>query len=117
MESNWNQGKNNIINHQLGCLLEDNGLALNMQYGLQPDKLCLSVALNTQLAYDLVHLTKTTAAFIKNDDVGCYDPLVNNLFFLLKRQLDLPQSDINSVGVTWANTVHLVKTTYGTLEN
>ena len=57
METDWNQGKNNVIARQLGFLLEDNKLISTMQYGSRPGRMCISAVLNKQLAHDIVRMT------------------------------------------------------------
>ena len=117
METDWNQGKNNVIARQLGFLLEDNKLISTMQYGSRPGRMCISVVLNKQLAHSIARLTKSSAAFIENDAIGCYDQLVNNLLFLLMQRLGMPRSVTKLLGVTWTNTAHMIKTVYGTSSN
>ena len=63
METDWNQGKNNVIARQLGFLLEDNKLISTMQYGSRPGRMCISAILNKQLAHGIVRLTRSSAAF------------------------------------------------------
>jgi hypothetical protein len=40
--------------------------------------------------------------------------MVNNLMLLELRRLGLPMAAVHTLGLTWANTIHYVKTAYGT---
>jgi hypothetical protein len=85
-----------------------------MQYGSVPGRQCLSAVLKKVLCHDHVRFTKTTASFIENDAIGCYDRLVNNLVLMLLVKLGLPRSAADCIGILWDEVVHLVKTIYGT---
>ncbi len=52
-------------------------------------------------------------AVIKNDAVGCYNRLINNLVLMLLTKLGLPKSVAQCIGQLWDTLVHLVKTIYG----
>jgi hypothetical protein len=79
-ESDFNQVKRIAIGRKLMHHLEDYGLFSPMQDGSCPGRQCISKKV---LAHDYVRLMATTAAFIENDTIGCYDRLVNNLILML----------------------------------
>jgi hypothetical protein len=85
-----------------------------MQYGSRAGKQCPSAVLNKVLQHDIIRLTKTTAAFIENDAIGCYDRLMNNLVLLALRKYGLPDTVAHCLGNLWDDTIHLIKTIYGT---
>ncbi len=93
--------------------LEDFNLLSSMQYGSRPGRQCVSAVLKKVLAHDYARLTVTTASFIENDAIGCYDRLVNNLILMLLKKLGLPASVSDCMGEVWDNVVHLIKTIYG----
>jgi hypothetical protein len=93
--------------------LEDFDMVSPMQDGSRPGRQCISAVLKKVLAHDYVHLTATTAAFIENNAVGCYDRLVNNLILMLLKKLGLPPSVSACMGELWDTVVHLIKTVYG----
>jgi len=112
-ESDFNQAKRLVIGRRLMHHLEDFKLLSSMQYGSRPGRQCVSAVLKKVLAHDYARLTVTTASFIENDAIGCYDRLVNNLILMLLKKLGLPASVSDCMGEVWDNVVHLIKTIYG----
>jgi hypothetical protein len=115
-ESDFNQCNRLAISRPLMYKLEDLGLISDMQYGSRPKKLCQSATLNKQLTFEILRYKNETAAFIKNDAVGCYDRIVNPLVLLMLWKLGVPQSAIQSLAQTWEHTLHHIKTHYGISE-
>jgi hypothetical protein len=115
-ESDFNQAKRIIIGRRVSHHLEDNNMISNMQFGSRPGKQCPSAVLSKVLQHDIVQLSKSTAAYIENDAIGCYDRLVNNIVLLMLRKVGLPDSIALCLGNLWDDTLHLIKTIYGTSE-
>ncbi len=113
-ESDFNQSKRILIARKLGHHLEDNTMVPGMQYGSRPGRNCHSAVLQKVLSHDIVRLTRTTAAFLENDAIGCYDRLMNNLLLLILVKVGLPTTLAQSMGSIWENTIHHIKTVYGT---
>jgi len=113
-ESDLNQAKRILIGRRLTHHLADTNMIPDMQFGSVPGKQCHSAVRKKVLSHDHVRLTKTTASFIENDAVGCYDRLVNNLVLMLLVKLGLPTSVASCLGTLWDEVVHHVKTIYGT---
>jgi hypothetical protein len=82
LESDLNQMNRMLLARPLTWLLEDNNIISEMQYGSRSGKLCQSAALNKQLVFDNLRLTKETVVFIENDAMGCFDRIVNPLILL-----------------------------------
>jgi hypothetical protein len=112
-ESDFNQSNRLLLGRPLTHHLEDNNLIPNMQYGSRPGKHCQSAILNKQLTFEIIRLTKSTAAFIENDAIGCYDRMVNPLLILCLRKLGAHPKAVESLAATWQHTVHYIKTKYG----
>jgi hypothetical protein len=112
-ESDLNHAKRFIIGRHLLHHMNDNNMIPTMQYGSVPGKHCISAVPKKVLCHDHLHLTKKNGAFLKNDAVGCYNRLVNNLVLMLMIKLGLPKSVAACIGGLWENVVHLIKTIYG----
>jgi len=72
---------------------------------------CTSAVLHKLLCYDITHHTKETAAFIEND--ACFDRVVNNLLILCLQRLGMKPSAMQSLGLTWAQCIHYIRTQFG----
>jgi hypothetical protein len=107
-ESDFNQAKCTVIGRKVSHHLEDNAMVFNMQFGYRPGKQCPSAVLSKVLQHDIIRLTKTTAAYIKNDAIGCYDQLVNNVVLLMLRKMGLPDSVALCLSQLWDDTLHLI---------
>jgi hypothetical protein len=70
--------------------LEDKKLLNDMQMGSRPGKRCQSAVLKKVLSHDHICMLKTTAAFVKNVAVGCYNRLMNNLILMFLKKLGQP---------------------------
>jgi len=106
-----------LLARPLTWLLEDNNIISEMQYGSRSGKLCQSAALNKQLVFDNLRLTKETVVFIENDAMGCFDRIVNPLILLFLLWLGIPNSVVASLALTWASTAHHIRTKYGVSQN
>jgi hypothetical protein len=113
-ESDFNQSKRILIARKISHHIEDNQMVPGMQFGSRPGRNCHSAVLQTVLSQDIVCLTRKTAAFLENDAVGCYDRLMNNLLLLILVKIGLPTTVAQSIGEIWDNTIHHIKTMYGT---
>jgi hypothetical protein len=85
-----------------------------MQLGSRPGKNCISAVLKKVLEHDHIRLLRQPAAFIKNDATGCYDRLINNLILLVLKKLGILPAVTACLGKLWDQTIHLIKTIYGT---
>jgi hypothetical protein len=112
-ESDFNQSNRLLLARPLSHHLEDNNLSPSMQYGSRPGRHCHSAILNKQLTFELIRLTKSTASFIENDAIGCYNRMVNPLLILCLRKLGAHPHAVNSLVETWQHTTHYIKTKYG----
>jgi hypothetical protein len=65
------------IGHQIGHQLEDENMLNDMQFGTRSRKRCIRAVLKKVLGHDQVGMLKQTAAYIKNDAIGCYNRLIN----------------------------------------
>jgi hypothetical protein len=113
-ESDFNQAKRVLIARPITHHLEDSSLLNEMQYGSRPGKQCTSAVLKKVLCHDIIHQSKSSAAFMENDAVVCYDRLVNNLVLLILCKLGISSSTAKSIASNWDNVIHLIKTAYGT---
>jgi len=113
MESDFNHSNRILFGRQLGFHMEDNNLVSEMQFGSRPGKQCTCAVLHKLLCYDITRHTKETAAFIKNDTVGCFDSMVNNLLILCLRRLGMKPSATQSLGLSWAQCTHYIRTQFG----
>jgi hypothetical protein len=85
-----------------------------MQYGSHTGCQCQSAVLQKVLCHDMARITKSPTTFIKNDAIGCYDRLVNNLILLLLARLGFANSVCSCLGALWDSTTHFIKTLCGT---
>jgi len=69
-ESDFNQTNRLAIGRPLQKLVEDIGLAPDMQHGSRASKLCHSAVLNKQLTFEIHRHQKKPLAYIENDAVG-----------------------------------------------
>jgi hypothetical protein len=113
-ESDLNHAKRILIGRKMSHLIEDKELLPDMQFGSRPGKRCISAVLKKILAHDHIRLLKQTAAFVENDATGCYDRLINNLILMVLKNLGIPTTVTTSLGLLWDNTIHMIKTMYGT---
>jgi hypothetical protein len=113
-ESDLNHAKRILIGRKLLHFIEDNHMLSDMQLGSRPGKRCISAVLKKVLAHDYLCLTKQTAAFVENDATGCYDRLMNNIILMILKKFGIPKTVTSCLGSLWDNTVHLIKTIYGT---
>ncbi len=86
-----------------------------MQYGSREGRQFISVVLNKQLTHDIIRHKKSTAV-IKNDAVGCYDRMTNNLLLPEMQCLGLPQTAAAALSETWKHAVHHIEAKYGISE-
>jgi hypothetical protein len=93
--------------------MNDKGMLPPMQHGSVPGKHCLSAVLKKVLCHDYLQLTKRAGAFLENDEIGCYDRLVNNQVLMVMTKRGLPKSVTSCIGDLRDNVVHVVKTIYG----
>jgi hypothetical protein len=113
-ESDFNQAKSILIARKISHHIEDNKMVPQMQFGSRPGRNCHSAVLQKVLSHDIVRLTQGTATFMENDTVGCYDRLMNNILLQILLKLGLPSTVTKSIGNIWDNTIHNIKTIYGT---
>ncbi len=113
-EGDFNQAKRILLARKISHHAEDNKLISHMQFGSRPGKNCHSAVLQKVLSHDIVRLMTQTAAFMENDTVGCYDRLMNNVLLLILLRMGMPSKVTTSMGSIWDQTVHHIKTIYGT---
>jgi hypothetical protein len=102
-ETDSNQANWIILARPLSHKLEHEKLISSVQYGSRPGKQCVSAVLNKQLTFDITRQTKSIAAFIENDAIGCYDRLVNSLLLLQLTRLGAAPSATKSLSQTWTH--------------
>jgi len=112
-ESDFNQTNRLAIGRPIQHLLEQEGLAPDMQHGSRASKRCHSTVLNKQLTFEIHRYIKKPIAYIENDAVGCYDRIVNPLVLLALRILGLSATLTSSLAATWEHTFHRIKSLYG----
>jgi hypothetical protein len=112
-ESDFNQANRIAIGRPIQHLLEQEGLAPDMQHGSTASKLCHSAVLNKQLTLEIHRYVKQPLAYIENDAVGCYDRIINPLVLIHLRILGLYSSTTASLAATWEQTFHRIKSLYG----
>jgi hypothetical protein len=113
-ESDLNHAKRILIGRRVSHFLEDKQMLSDMQFGSRPGRRCISAVLKKVLAHDQIRLLKHTAAFVENDATGCYDRLVNNLILMVLQKLGVPPTVTTFFSSLWDQTIHLIKTIYGT---
>jgi hypothetical protein len=113
-ESDLNHAKRILIGRKLSHHLEDNELLTDMQFGSRAGRCCLSAVLKKLLSHEHVRIMKTTAAFIENDAMRCYDRLMNDLLLLVLKKLGVSHTATKCLGELWDTAIHLIKTVYGT---
>jgi hypothetical protein len=59
-------------------------------------------------------MRKQPFVYIENDAIGCYDRIANPLVILFLLKLGVSNLTIQSLANTWSETVHKIKTLYGT---
>jgi hypothetical protein len=112
-ESDFNQANRLAIGRPIQLLLENEGLAPDMQHGSRASKLCHSAVLNKQLTLEIHRYAKKPLAYIENDAVSCYDRIINPLVLLLLCILGLSSTTTASIAATWEKTYHRIKYLYG----
>jgi hypothetical protein len=113
-ESDFNHSKRILMARKLSHHIEDNDMVPNMQYGSRPGRNCQSAVLQKVLSHDIVRLTRQTAAYMENDAIGCYDRLMNNVLLLILVKIGLPRAVSTCMGQLWDQTIHHIKSIYGT---
>jgi len=115
-ESDFNQCNHLAIGRPLQALLEQAGLAPDIQHGSWASKLCHSAVLNKQLTFEIHRYSKQPIAYIENDAVGCYDRITNPLKLIFLRILGLSSTAVSSLATTCEQTYHRINTLYGLSE-
>mmetsp|Transcript_21350 Transcript_21350/g.30549 ORF Transcript_21350/g.30549 Transcript_21350/m.30549 type:complete len:1538 (+) Transcript_21350:1841-6454(+) len=112
-ESDANQSMRHLFARQMGYIMEDSNIVPEMQFGSRPGRMSISAVIQKQLTYDIARLAKTVLGCEENDAISCYDRIANRLGYLLLRRLGMPLQAIRSLGTTWANMTHVIRTAYG----
>ncbi len=94
--------------------LENHKLLPDMQLGSRPSKLCNTAFLNKRLTIDIHSYKKQPMAFIENDAVGCYNRIVTPLVLIFLKILGVSPNTVDSLAHTWSQTMHSIRTLYGT---
>jgi hypothetical protein len=113
-ESDFNRSKRILMARKLSHHIEDHQMVPDMQYGSRPGRYSQSAALQKVLSHDIVHLTRQTGAYMENNAIGCYDHLMNNISLLILVKIGLPRTVSTCTGQLWDQTVHHIKSIYGT---
>ncbi len=113
-ESDFNQSNRLAFGRPIMHYLEDKKSLPKMQHGSRPAKLCISAVLNKQLQFEIQRMHKQPFVYIENDAIGCYDRIANPLVILFLLKLGVSNLTIQSLANTWSETVHKIKTLYGT---
>jgi hypothetical protein len=116
MKSDFNHVNRVLFSRQSGFCMEENKLISPMKFGSRLGKQCISAILHKVITYDIICHMRETAMFIKNNAVGCYDRMVNNLLILSLRRLGMHCNATQSLAQTWAQAIHVIRTQFGISE-
>ena len=87
----------------------DRRILLSAQHA-RPGHIAQSAVLSKVLSYDLIQLTRLTAASMDNDAAGCYNKIVPPHGMLCCRRLGLPKSAAKMLATILHNTVFYLRT-------